>query len=414
MAGNWKKKVANFKGAMGDGRTRGIYLASFAIMIIAAVGAAVMYSRSQGHTSSSEASQVASVPDVTQNPGASAGNTQPSTKWDALVAQKNWDDAQRARQTGDSAVATARPTASDGPASQPAAAEAAAAAASGTPAPTASASQAAAESAAAASAAAAAETQRRGAIDAYKKVMASQVNLLVKSWEPKAYQTSYAQSGATTPTSNGNSGGSGFSSTGAAQPSVTAASGLETEKVYARAADMTYAYMEMPANSDVKNPIRGTIVSGPLKGSTFLAKVDLPQGAEAALIHTTTISIPGEPKSLPFDAYLVDQNTMSTALASDVDHHYLARWGSFAAATFLSGVSQAIMQAGQAQQVITTPTATVVAQNPLSTKQILEVGAGTIGAKASDHLSGLLDKPATVKVDPMPVGILIMSDLIRK
>lgn len=411
MAGNLKKKIANFKGAMGDGRTRGIYLASFAIMIIAAVGAAVMYSRSQGHTSSSEASQVASVPDVTQNPGASAGNAQPSTKWDALVAQKNWDDAQKARQTGDSAVATARPTASDGPASQPAAAEAAA---SGTPAPAASASQAAAESAAAASAAAAAETQRRGAIDAYKKVMASQVNLLVKSWEPKTYQTSYAQSGSSTPTSSGSSGSSGVSSTGAAQPSATATFGSEPEKVYARAADMTYAYMEMPANSDVKNPIRGTIVSGPLKGSTFLAKIDLPQGAEAALIHTTTISIPGEPKSLPFDAYLVDQNTMSTALASNVDHHYLERWGSFAAATFLSGVSQAIMQAGQAQQVITTPTATVVAQNPLSTKQILEVGAGTIGAKASDHLSGLLDKPATVKVDPMPVGILIMSDLIRK
>lgn len=410
MAGNWKKKVANFKGAMGDGRTRGIYLGSFAIMIIAAVVAAVMYSRSQGHTSSSEASQVASVPDVTQNPGASNGNVQPSTKWDQLVAQKNWDDAQKARQTGESAVATARPTTSDGPASQPAAA----AAANDSPAPAVSASQAAAEAAAAASAAAAAETQRRAAIDAYKKAMSSQVNLLVKSWEPKTYQTSYAQSSSQTPTSSGNSISSGVLATGTVQSATTAASGSETEKVYARAADMAYAYMEMPANSDVRNPIRGTIVSGPLKGSTFLAKIDLPQGAEAALIHTSTISIPGEPKSLPFDAYLVDQNTMSTALASDVDHHYLSRWGSFAAATFLSGVSQAIMQAGQAQQVITTPTATVVAQNPLSTKQILEVGAGTIGAKAADHLSGLLDKPATVKVDAMPVGILIMSDLIRK
>ncbi|MDR8877256.1 TrbI/VirB10 family protein [Burkholderia multivorans] len=407
MAGNWKKKVANFKGAMGDGRTRGIYLASFAIMIIAAVVAAVMYSRSQGHTSSSEASQVASVPDVTQNPGASNGNVQPSTKWDQLVAQKNWDDAQKARQTGESAVATVRPTASDGPASQPAAA-------SDSPAPAVSASQAAAEAAAAASAAAAAETQRRADIDAYKKAMSTQVNLLVKSWEPKTYQTSYAQSSSQTPTSSGNSISSGVLATGTVQSATTAASGSETEKVYARAADMAYAYMEMPANSDVKNPIRGTIVSGPLKGSTFLAKIDLPQGAEAALIHTSTISIPGEPKSLPFDAYLVDQNTMSTALASDVDHHYLSRWGSFAAATFLSGVSQAIMQAGQAQQVITTPTATVVAQNPLSTKQILEVGAGTIGAKAADHLTGLLDKPATVKVDAMPVGILIMSDLIRK
>ncbi|MFM0265521.1 DotG/IcmE/VirB10 family type IV secretion system protein [Paraburkholderia sediminicola] len=414
MAGNFKKKLENIKGAMGDGRTRGIYIASLALMIVAAVVAAVMYSRSQGRARSAETSQVAAVPDVTPNPAAN-GAAQPSTKWDQLVAQKNYDEAQQARQSGGSAVPSARPTSSDQPAPQPGSNGSAAASPAQSASQTAAADAAAA--AAAASAAAAAEAQHRTAVDAYKKVMASQVDLLVKSWAPKTYQTSYASDkdvAQTTTSAQGPTAVSGGTASGGARGESGNLDASGSEKVFAQATDTFYGYMEMPANTDVKTPIKGSIVSGPLKGATFLAKIELPQGAEAALIHTTVIKIPGETKTLPFDAYLVDQNTMSTAMASDVDHHYISRWGSFAAATFLSGVSQAIMQAGQAQQVITTPTATVVAQNPLSTRQILAVGAGTIGAKAADHLGGLLDRPATVTVDAMPVGVLVMSDLIRK
>ena len=43
------------------------------------------------------------------------------------------------------------------------------------------------------------------------------------------------------------------------------------------------------------------------------------------------------------DAFAIDLATARTALASDVDHHALERWGSLLAASFLEGYGNACL-----------------------------------------------------------------------
>jgi intracellular multiplication protein IcmE len=92
-----------------------------------------------------------------------------------------------------------------------------------------------------------------------------------------------------------------------------------------------------------------------------------------------------------------------------VDHHYLERYGAIMAASFLTGYSSAITQAGQSTTGVFGTSATHPALSPGNK---IAVGLGQIGTNLSAMMQSKVNKPATVQVNSgVGLGILFVSDV---
>lgn len=84
----------------------------------------------------------------------------------------------------------------------------------------------------------------------------------------------------------------------------------------------------------------------------------------------------------------------------------------FIAATFLEGYGTAIMQAGQNQQLVASPSGTVVQTDALNNTQILSAAAGNVGKRVADSLADGVNRKPTITIDSgTAVCILFMSDV---
>ena len=116
---------------------------------------------------------------------------------------------------------------------------------------------------------------------------------------------------------------------------------------------------------------------------------------------------------LALGAVSIDPDTARTALASDVDNHYLLRYGTLLASSFLEGMGDAVLSAysgnnnslfnfsiGNEEPTLrTTPREQVIA------------GFGRIGQRIGSNIN-LINRPATITVDAgTPMGLLILQDV---
>ncbi|EOZ2859350.1 TrbI/VirB10 family protein [Pseudomonas aeruginosa] len=394
----------NLKVALSDGPTRLIYGGSFLIMLIAA-GAGYWFFTSNKKTNV-DPSHVTTYQGV-QGPAVmnGGGPTPKSTpQYDAYIAQQNSDNVQAAVQSGSSAVPTVRTGVTETVIEDPAPPK----------------KKAAEEDPDAVRRRneerekQLAEAQKRydeakrandEAIKARKEAMSQQVGLLVKNWEPSAHKTLDIYSTATNNTASV-SGGKG-------QGSVASNSQQTPALKLARAGDLQCGQVDTAVNTDEPGPVLATIwQEGELKRTKLLGKIETGQNAQKATLHFTNANIPGVNGSVQVDAYAVDPNTARTALATDVDNHLFQRYGLFIAATFLEGYGTAIMQAGQNQQLVASPSGTVVQTDALDNTQILSAAAGNVGKRVADSLADGVNRKPTITIDSgTAVCFLFMNDI---
>lgn len=181
-------------------------------------------------------------------------------------------------------------------------------------------------------------------------------------------------------------------------------------KSIVKAGTVYFGVLDTAINSDEPGPVLATIVQGKLKGAKLLGTIELPPNAEKVLIKFNQLSLPGKAESIGINAFAIDPDTARTAMGSDVDHHYLLRYGTLFASSFMEGFGKAISQSGST--VTTFPTGNTQTANPvLSTKQQVEVALGTVGEKFGKQLEPIFNRPITVYVDQgLGVGILFMKD----
>ena len=102
-------------------------------------------------------------------------------------------------------------------------------------------------------------------------------------------------------------------------------------------------------------------------------------------------------------------DTARTVLASNVNYHYLQRFGAIMATAFVQGYSTAITNAGTSTTGIFGTSTTHDTLNPSSK---IAVGIGQIGTALSNVTQNYVNIPPTVKVDSgVGLGILFMSDV---
>ena len=184
-----------------------------------------------------------------------------------------------------------------------------------------------------------------------------------------------------------------------------------------KAGDIIFAVLSTTVNSDYPGPVLATVVSGPLKGSKLIGAVSQgptlagTEGPESVMLKFTQINVPGKPTTASMNSVAIDPDTAYTVLADNVDHHYLLRYGTLFASSFLEGVGDAVQQAGSISttNVFGGETTTNAA---LGTADEIIVGLGEVGSTLGEQIDGYFDRPPTVYVYAgTSMGILMLSDL---
>ena len=183
-----------------------------------------------------------------------------------------------------------------------------------------------------------------------------------------------------------------------------------------KSGDVLFAVLDTSVNSDEPGPILATIVSGKLNGAKLIGSFTLPANSSKMVISFNSMSVPGAAKTTSINAYAIDPNTARTALASRANHHYLLRYGSLFASTFLEGFGNAFQSANT---TITIGGGGGGVQNTTISngvgRSILEnavIGLATLGKSWGQIAQQQFNTPTTVYLYSCTgIGVLFTQDL---
>jgi len=177
-----------------------------------------------------------------------------------------------------------------------------------------------------------------------------------------------------------------------------------------KAGTIYYAVLTTAVDSDYPDtPVMATVVDGPFKGAKLLGKLSLAQGQDRVSLAFSMMDEDTWAKTKTISAYAIDPDTARTVMATSVDHHYLLRYGGLFAASFLTGYSTAIRNAGEATTGIFGTSTTTPALSPGNR---IAVAMGQVGTALTSNMQGLLTTPATVKITSgVGIGILFVADV---
>lgn len=209
--------------------------------------------------------------------------------------------------------------------------------------------------------------------------------------------------------SEARNGGSGGGLAGAAaspvslRPATTtasvsggSASGSAPAEIVLVPEDTTlYALTANLVNSDISAPVWAKVVGGKYDGATL--RGGFKRQSEFVVLEFSTIVLGGT--SYPCNAIALDPKTTGAGLASDVDHHYLQRYGGLFVAAAIGAYGEAIKATPNQTQVVTQSGAVVTETRPYTTDQLLKIAGGAVGSEVASALRGNVNRPPTVKVD---------------
>lgn len=201
----------------------------------------------------------------------------------------------------------------------------------------------------------------------------------------------------------------------AGQKPMPSGQSSQEQQAVIKAGDILFAVLDTSVNSDEPGPILASIVSGPLKGSKLIGSFNLPANSDKMVIQFNTLSVPGASRTISISAFAIDPNTARTALSSRTDHHYLMRYGSLFASTFLEGFGNAFQSANTTVTIGGTGGGNdIQVQNGVG-RSALEnavIALATVGKTWSQQAQQLFNTPTTVEVfSGTGLGILFTQDL---
>ena len=178
------------------------------------------------------------------------------------------------------------------------------------------------------------------------------------------------------------------------------------------AGKILYGRIVNELNSDRPGPVLAQAVGGKFDGVKFLGSFQRDNGA--LVIKFDRVIYPdGETDSI--GAYAVSPGTkLRSGLETDVNNHYLYRYGSLLASAFMQGFGQAAMYANSTSypSAMGTP---VIGFNGMTLMQQTEMGIGQAGMMLGGQAMNAFNTPPTVKVAAnTPVGLMIVAETGQK
>lgn len=195
--------------------------------------------------------------------------------------------------------------------------------------------------------------------------------------------------------------------------SVAGSSGVEEKKVALKAGSILHGVVLTSVNSDEPGPVLAQVITGPYAGGRMLGKFEMSKDSGKVILTFNVLTMQNAEKSYAINSFAVDPQTARTGFASDVDRHYLSRYGLYAAAEFAKGYGSALAQSGSTQTVnagvggVSSTTTYPVLNN----KQIALSALGALGGEVGSSLRDGLKRPPTVTLNSgTEIGVLIMQD----
>ncbi len=194
--------------------------------------------------------------------------------------------------------------------------------------------------------------------------------------------------------------------------SGTAAKGVGKGIPIIPAGKILYGRIVNELNSDRPGPVLAQAVGGKFDGVKFLGSFQRDNGA--LVIKFDRVIYPdGETDSI--GAYAVSPGAkLRSGLETDVNNHYLYRYGSLLASAFMQGFGQAAMYANSTSypSAMGTP---VIGFNGMTLMQQTEMGIGQAGMMLGGQAMNAFNTPPTVKVAAnTPVGLMIVAETGQK
>ncbi len=252
-------------------------------------------------------------------------------------------------------------------------------------------------------ASAADQQAQQALVSAQQQAIQQQAAALFSSWTPPT-QTYIASSVAAKESAAtgqaASESGKGTSKTGKKATSVT----------MVKAGAIMFAVLDTGLNSDRPGPVMATMVSGKFKGAKLMGALTLTPDGERVMLKFTTLIKNDWPDNITISAVAINPDTAHTAIASDVNHHYMLRLGSLFASNFLAGYGQAISQSGS---TVTNTSGVSTNTTPnLSGADKALMALGQVGTALSQYAGKWMNIPATVRVDAgVGLGILFTENV---
>jgi len=243
-------------------------------------------------------------------------------------------------------------------------------------------------------------------------VMQGQAQQLVAAWQPVTML--HKEGTPETPkatTANATTKTGEAQTTSTTTTSTTSTSGAPIIK----AGTILFGVLDTAINSDYPDsPVMVTIVDGQYKGAKLLGKITTTKSVsgqmDRVMLNFTLFNMDQWPSAKTVTAYAIDPDTARTVLASNVDYHYLKRFGAMMATSLLQGYGQAVMGSGGSS--VTSAFGTSSTNPQLSPGNKVAVAIGQMGTALGQATQNYVNQPPTVRVDSgVGLGILFMADV---
>ena len=166
-----------------------------------------------------------------------------------------------------------------------------------------------------------------------------------------------------------------------------------------------YGEVDTEVNSDVPGPVLATIQTGKLKGARLLG--GFTKAGDYVVLKFDSMTLPNS-DVYPVTAYALNPHKLQAGMATDVNHHYIERYGSMLLGAFLYGFGQAEMYSGGTGTVTQFGAPVFIPQmNSVLSQSAL--GLGMAGQQLASVTQQNFNIPATVHLHQNdPVAILII------
>ena len=209
-------------------------------------------------------------------------------------------------------------------------------------------------------------------------------------------------------TKEGGAAGMAAAAVAGATGAASAAAGGAITPPLLKAGTIMFAVLNTALDSDRPGVVMATIVSGRFKGARLMG--GLTRKKDRLELSFTRMTMPEWPDVVTIKSVAINPDTARTAIASQVNYHYLSRYGSLMASSFLAGYGQAVQNSGNT--TISGDGTVVSTSDTYSPAGRFMIALGAVGQELSAAARKNFDRPPTVKIDVgVGLGILFEQDV---
>lgn len=187
--------------------------------------------------------------------------------------------------------------------------------------------------------------------------------------------------------------------------------GRESKSVVARLGELAYAVLDLEANSDSTDFVMATVAGGKFTGAKFFGSFV----RHDEVLELKFKRVQWRKGTFKIDAIGVNPDEPKVGMATEVNHHYITRFGGLFLAGFAKGVATTLSQEGQTTSITgTAGVAGATISLPQKTlPQLGVIGAGNAVSNASELFEQNAKRPITVIIAAgTPVGVLFVDDWV--